>query len=67
MGDKNKKCPVKYRVEMDTVEVADGIWVPALPEPYYLMFRRQCCKCGEKFFTKDGYMGHYALRHILHM
>jgi hypothetical protein len=27
--------------------------------------RNKCLACGEKFWTLDGYKGHYALKHIL--
>ena len=43
-----------------------GEWVPAIPEPYYLLFRKECYPvCGKKFWTKEGYEGHFALKHIL--
>lgn len=41
-----------------------GEWVPAIEEPYYLMFRKEC-RCGAKFWTMEGYEGHHALKHIL--
>lgn len=41
-----------------------GEWVPAIPLPFYLIKRRKCT-CGAKFWTNDGYRGHYALKHIL--
>lgn len=41
-----------------------GQWVPAIPLPHYLL-KRYKCACGAKFWTMDGYRGHYALRHIL--
>jgi hypothetical protein len=41
-----------------------GEWVPAIEEPYYLIFRKKC-RCGKKFWTRYGYKAHYALRHIL--
>lgn len=40
-----------------------GEWVPAIPLPVYGL--RKQCSCGRKFWTADGYRGHYALRHIL--
>jgi len=40
-----------------------GEWVPAIPMPF-LGFRRKC-ECGAKFWTLDGYRGHYALKHVL--
>lgn len=42
---------------------ADGNWVPAIPEPLYGM--RKKCHCGRKFWTLEGYKGHYADEHIL--
>jgi hypothetical protein len=44
-----------------------GEWVPAIPLPYYERLRLKKCKCGEMFFTENGYRGHYALRHILEL
>jgi hypothetical protein len=43
-----------------------GEWVPAVPGPY-LGVRKKCWACGEKFWTLDGYQGHYAYAHILGM
>ena len=40
-----------------------GEWVPAIPLP--LLGLRKRCRCGETFWTMDGYRGHYALVHIL--
>lgn len=40
-----------------------GEWVPAIPLPFYGM--RKKCSCGAKFWTMDGYLGHYAVKHIL--
>jgi hypothetical protein len=45
-------------------------WVPAIQEPYYRLFRKECWiggegVCGEKFWSLDGYRAHVALRHIL--
>lgn len=40
-----------------------GEWVPAIPLPFY-GFRKKC-SCGAKFWTMDGYRGHYAFVHIL--
>lgn len=42
---------------------ADGAWVPAVPLPYYGLRKR--CSCGRRFWTMEGYQGHYALAHIL--
>jgi len=43
----------------------DGKYVPAIPEPYYGL--RMRCKCGAKFWKRDTYRGHYALKHILRL
>lgn len=43
---------------------ARGEWVPAIPLPY-LGLRRRCGACDRRFWTMDGYRGHYALEHIL--
>lgn len=42
-----------------------GEWVPAIPCPWYLGFRKKC-ECGRKFWTFESYEAHYALRHILY-
>lgn len=46
-----------------TTQNARGEWVPSIPLPLYGLRKR--CECGRKFWTMDGYRGHYALRHIL--
>ncbi len=43
---------------------ARGEWVPAIPEPYFHLIRKEC-ECGEKFITRYRYNAHYALTHIL--
>lgn len=43
---------------------ARGQWVPSIPLPFYGLRKR--CECGRKFWTEDGYRGHYALGHILY-
>lgn len=40
-----------------------GEWVPAIPLPHFGM--RKACDCGRRFWTLNGYRGHYALEHIL--
>ena len=40
-----------------------GEWVPAIPQP--LLGLRKRCSCGRRFWTLDGYRGHYAYAHIL--
>lgn len=42
-----------------------GEWVEAIPEPFYGFKKR--CDCGELFWTLEGYRGHYALAHVLHV
>lgn len=37
-------------------------WVSAIPMPLYGP-RNKCLVCGAKFWTLDGYRGHYALKH----
>lgn len=44
-----------------------GEYVPAIPEPYYLLFGRVKCNCGQKFRNKKEYRGHFALEHILYL
>jgi hypothetical protein len=41
-----------------------GRWVPSIPEPFHGL-RKQCVRCGARFWTAAGYRGHYALIHIL--
>lgn len=48
----------------------DGLFVPAIPEPFHWRFLLQCTgapgqPCGIRFWTRAGYRGHYALAHIL--
>jgi hypothetical protein len=40
-----------------------GEWVPSIPLPLYGL--RKQCECGRRFWTADGYRGHYALVHVL--
>ena len=47
----------------EQVQNEHGQWVPAIPLPFYGLRKR--CDCGRKFWTTDGYQGHYALCHIL--
>ena len=42
----------------------NGLFVPAIPIPFYFAIRKGC-HCGEKFWTDEGYKGHYAIKHIL--
>lgn len=42
-----------------------GDWVPAIPLPFFWLYRR--CTCGRRFWTMEGYRGHYALVHILRL
>jgi hypothetical protein len=42
-----------------------GGWVPAVPGPFLGL--RKKCRCGRKFWTLEGYQGHYAWAHILGM
>lgn len=44
---------------------SEGNWVPAIPEPWVVLFGYRCSECHSYFFTRAGYEGHYALRHIL--
>jgi hypothetical protein len=50
-------------VTVNQVQNKRGQWVPAIPLPFYGLRKR--CDCGRKFWTTDGYRGHYALCHIL--
>lgn len=47
----------------ETMQLVDGRWVPAIPEPYPLLIRVRCA-CGAKFWTRDGYRIHYATAHL---
>lgn len=49
--------------ESVTMRLASGARVPAIPLPLF-GFRKRCY-CGRKFWTLEGYRGHYALVHIL--
>ena len=46
-----------------TTQNKAGQWVPAIPLPFYGLRKR--CGCGRRFWTEEGYRGHYALVHIL--
>lgn len=48
---------------VNQVQNDHGQWVPDIPLPFYGLRKR--CTCGRKFWTTDGYRGHYALCHIL--
>jgi hypothetical protein len=50
-------------VTVEQVQNERGQWVPAVPLPFFGLRKR--CSCGRKFWTMDGYRGHYALCHIL--
>jgi hypothetical protein len=49
---------------LPTMRNSRGEWVPAIQEPYYGIVMKTC-SCGRRFFTIDGYKGHYAYKHIL--
>lgn len=49
---------------MNETQNTRGVWVPSIPLPFYEIRKR--CECGRKFWTNEGYEGHYALRHILY-
>ena len=55
-------------LNMDTFEAfssnRDGQYVPSIPEPWEGI-RKKCWECGERFWTREAYRGHYALKHIL--
>jgi hypothetical protein len=40
-----------------------GNWVQAIPLPLYGL--RKQCVCKRRFWTTEGYRGHYALCHVL--
>ncbi len=42
-----------------------GEWVPAIPLPLLGPGFRKGCSCGRRYWTIDGYRGHYALVHVL--
>lgn len=48
----------------ETTQNALGQWVPSIPLPFYGL--RKHCGCGRKFWTEEGYRGHYALAHVLY-
>jgi hypothetical protein len=47
-----------------TAQNARGEWVPSIPLPLFGL--RKHCSCGRKFWTLDGYRGHFALDHVLY-
>jgi hypothetical protein len=47
-----------------TLAESNGRWYPAIPLPLEVFFRKHC-DCGRKFWTMEGYKGHYALQHII--
>lgn len=40
------------------------MWVPAVPLPFYGLFRKRCVTCGAKFRHMDDYERHYVREHI---
>lgn len=42
-----------------------GEWVAAIPLPIFRLWLKECPECRERFYTTEGYRGHYALRHVL--
>lgn len=56
---------INTKVERVSFQNRRGEWVPAIPEPYH-MFPMLCrCDCGAKFWKRESYDAHYALKHIL--
>lgn len=56
--------PVR-RPEGTSTQNSRGEWVPAIPEPYFVMFGWVKCSCGSKFRGRSRYREHFALAHIL--
>lgn len=56
----------KYSVPTPGVSFQNrrGEWVPAIPEPYHLLFKVRC-ECGDTFWKRESYDAHFALKHIL--
>lgn len=48
---------------MPTSQNKRGEWVPLIPIPFYGV--KKMCQCGEKFWFKENYEAHYALKHII--
>jgi hypothetical protein len=44
-----------------------GLWVPAIPLPYFLRWGRVQCECGRIFSKEELYRGHYALVHVMEL
>lgn len=67
IADKHHEFDIKQEVFMPLVSRQNrvGGWVPAIPEPYPMFPSGNRCDCGKKFFTREGYDAHYALKHIL--
>ncbi len=61
--DRTQRVPAFFRRFDTHMENKLGEWVPAITMPF--LGARKKCRCGEKFWTLDGYRGHYALKHIL--
>lgn len=72
------KCPAYAQMQLEKLTARNalgqavpsaqnnrGEWVPAIPEPYFLLFGRTRCECGEKIKSRQRYREHYALVHIL--
>ena len=53
-----------YRGRTRVAEYRDGRWIASIPLPLEVFFRKHCT-CGRKFWTMEGYKGHYALQHII--
>lgn len=57
---------VRLRGDYILRQYPDGTeaWVIATPEPFHYLLRKGC-HCGRKFWTREGYLAHFALRHVL--
>jgi hypothetical protein len=55
--------PPALRISRISTQNRRGEWVPAIPLPFYGLRKR--CTCGRKFWTAEGYRGHYALHHAM--
>lgn len=67
---KNSRADTEHYVRQLGGPMAEnrrGQWVQSVPLPFYGRVRKTCMHCGRKFWTEDGYRGHYAYAHILGM
>ena len=65
MSDRTKYPATVWTDVRSRTQNERGEWMPAIPEPYFLVFGRARCDCGAKFRNRRRYREHYAFAHIL--